>query len=182
MVYIFLAEGFEAIETITPLDMLIRAGVEVNTISITDEFLVKSSQGIPVQADDIFENTDFSDAEMFILPGGQPGATNLGKDKDLKKLLTDAMQRNIPVAAICAAPTVLGGHGLLSGRRVTCYPGCETQLGDAIYTGSFVETDGNLITACGPAAAVEFARTIIERLCGAETVSSVCNKMMFPKA
>ena len=122
MVYIFLAEGFEAIEAITPLDMLIRAGIEVNTISISDEFLVKSSQGIPVQADDLFENTDFSDADMLILPGGQPGATNLGKHKGLEAILKFANEHKIPIAAICAAPTVLGKHGLLQGKKDTCYP------------------------------------------------------------
>lgn len=182
MVYIFLAEGFEAIETITPLDMLIRAGVEVNTISLTDDFLVKSSQGIPVQADDLFENTDFSDAEMLILPGGQPGATNLGKHKGLEALLREAFAKNLPVAAICAAPTVLGKHGLLQGRRATCYPGCEGLLKGAECTESFVEKDENLITACGPAAAVEFAKAIISQLCGDEVTASVCNKMMFGRA
>ncbi len=182
MVYIFLAEGFEAIETITPLDMMIRAGLEVNTISISDEFLVKSSQGIPVQADDLFENTDFSDAQMLILPGGMPGSTNLAKHKELAALLRDAMEKNLPVAAICAAPTVLGKMGLLKGRKATCYPGCESDLKGAEYTGSFVEKDGNVITACGPAAAVEFAKAIIRQLCGDQVVESVCEQMQFSRA
>ena len=86
-----MAEGFEAIEVVTPLDMLIRAGIEVSTIAIGYEYLVKSSQGIPVQADDLFENTDFSDAEMLILPGGMPGASNLGKHKELEALMREAM-------------------------------------------------------------------------------------------
>ena len=182
MVYIFLAEGFEAIETITPLDMLIRAGIEVNTISIMDDFLVKSSQGIPVQADDLFENTDFSDAEMLILPGGQPGATNLGKHKGLAAILKYANEHKIPIAAICAAPMVLGKLGLLQGRKATCYPGCESELKGAEYTGSFVEKDGNVITACGPAAAVEFAKAIISLLRGDEVTASVCEKMQFGRA
>lgn len=182
MVYIFLAEGFEAIETITPLDMMIRAGLEVNTISISDEFLVKSSQNIPVQADDLFENTDFSDAEMLVLPGGQPGATNLAKHKGLKALLEDFMKQGKPVAAICAAPTVLGKHGLLKGRKATCYPGCEDQMGGAECTGAFVQQDGNLITACGPAAATEFAKTLIKNLCGEEVLNRVCEQMMFGRA
>ena len=182
MVYIFLAEGFEAIESITPLDMLIRAGIEVNTISISDEFLVKSSQGIPVQADDLFENTDFSDAEMLILPGGQPGSTNLGKHKGLEALLREAFEKNLPVGAICAAPTVLGKHGLLQGRKATCYPGCEGMLKGADCKETFVEKDGNLITACGPAAAVEFAKAIISLLRGDEVTASVCEKMMFGRA
>ena len=162
MVYIFLAEGFEAIETITPLDMLIRAGIEVNNISISDEFLV--------------------DAEMLILPGGQPGSTNLGKHKGLEALLREAMAKNLPVGAICAAPTVLGKHGLLQGRKATCYPGCEGMLKGADCKESFVEKDGNLITACGPAAAVDFAKAIISLLRGDEVMASVCEKMMFGRA
>ena len=182
MVYIFLAEGFEAIEVITPLDMLIRAGIEVSTIAIGYEYLVKSSQGIPVQADDLFENTDFSDAEMLILPCGMPGASNLVKHKGLEALLREAMEKKIPVAAICAAPAVLGKHGLLQGRRATCYPGFEDMLKGAVCTESFVEKDGNVITACGPAAAVEFAKTIIRLLRGDEAAASVCEDMMFGRA
>ncbi|HBA13592.1 MAG TPA: DJ-1 family protein, partial [Bacteroidales bacterium] len=154
MVYIFLAEGFEAIEVITPLDMLIRAGIEVSTIAIGYEYLVKSSQGIPVQADDLFENTDFSDAEMLILPGGMPGASNLGKHKGLEALLREAMEKKIPVAAICAAPAVLGKHGLLQGRRATCYPGFESHLSKAKLSRKPVVRDGNIITADGPAHAL----------------------------
>ncbi|WP_289458276.1 DJ-1/PfpI family protein, partial [Klebsiella pneumoniae] len=86
------------------------------------------------------------------------------------------------IAAICAAPTVLGRHGLLRGRKATCYPGCEDMLKGAECTGSFIEKDGNLITACGPAAAVEFAKAIISRLRGDEVTASVCDKMMFGRA
>lgn len=179
MVYIFLAQGFEAIEMTTPLDMLRRAGLEVNTISISDEFLVKSSQGIPIEADDIFDNTDFSDAQMLILPGGQPGSDNLYAHKGLKALLKEFMEKDGPVAAICAAPAVLGRHGLLEGRKATCYPGCEAGLKGAQYTAAFVEQDGNLITACGPAAAVEFAGAIIRLLCGSRVLEEVREKMQF---
>lgn len=179
MVYIFLAQGFEAIEMTTPLDMLRRAGLEVNTISISDEFLVKSSQGIPIEADDIFDNTDFSDAQMLILPGGQPGSDNLYAHKGLKSLLKEFMEKDGPVAAICAAPAVLGRHGLLEGRKATCYPGCETGLKGALYTAAFVEQDDNLITACGPAAAVDFAGAIIKLLCGSRVLEEVREKMQF---
>lgn len=179
MVYIFMAQGFEAIEFTTPLDMLIRAGIPVRTVSVTGELLVKSSQNIPIMADALFENVDFADADMLILPGGQPGATNLANHKGVELLLRQFMDADKPVAAICAAPMVLGGHGLIDGRKVTTYPGCEPGLGKALCTGALVEQDANLITGKGPAAAVEFANAIIRLLRSEELQKEVCSKMMF---
>lgn len=179
MVYIFMAQGFEAIEFTTPLDMLIRAGIPVRTVSVTGELLVKSSQNIPIMADSLFEDIDFADADMLILPGGQPGATNLANHKGVELLLRQFMYADKPVAAICAAPMVLGGHGLIDGRKVTTYPGCEPGLGKALCTGALVEQDANLITGKGPAAAVEFANAIIRLLRSEELQKEVCSKMMF---
>jgi 4-methyl-5(b-hydroxyethyl)-thiazole monophosphate biosynthesis len=179
MVYIFMAQGFEAIEFTTPLDMLIRAGIPVRTVSVTGELLVKSSQNIPIMADSLFEDVDFADADMLILPGGQPGATNLANHKGVELLLRQFMDADKPVAAICAAPMVLGGHGLIDGRKVTTYPGCEPGLGKALCTGALVEQDANLITGKGPAAAVEFANAIIRLLRSEELQKEVCSKMMF---
>lgn len=179
MVYIFMAQGFEAIEFTTPLDMLIRAAIPVKTVSVTGELLVKSSQNIPIMADALFEDVDFADADMLILPGGQPGATNLANHKGVEILLRQFMDADKPVAAICAAPMVLGGHGLIDGRKVTTYPGCEPGLGHAICTGALVEQDANLITGKGPAAAVEFANAIIRLLRSEELQKEVCSKMMF---
>lgn len=179
MVYIFMAQGFEAIEFTTPLDMLIRAAIPVKTVSVTGELLVKSSQNIPIMADALFEDVDFADADMLILPGGQPGATNLANHKGVELLLRQFMDADKPVAAICAAPMVLGGHGLIDGRKVTTYPGCEPGLGKALCTGALVEQDANLITGKGPAAAVEFANAIIRLLRSEELQKEVCSKMMF---
>lgn len=179
MVYIFMAQGFEAIEFTTPLDMLIRAAIPVKTVSVTGELLVKSSQNIPIMADALFEDVDFTDADMLILPGGQPGATKLANHKGVEILLRQFMDADKPVAAICAAPMVLGGHGLIDGRKVTTYPGCEPGLGNAICTGALVEQDANLITGKGPAAAVEFANAIIRLLRSEELQKEVCSKMMF---
>lgn len=179
MVYILMAHGFEAIETITPWDMLIRADIPVKSVSITGERVVTSSQGIDVATDLLFEDVDFSDAEMIILPGGQPGSENLFLHSGVKKLLEEAVNRGSYVAAICAAPTVLGRHGLLEGRKVTVYPGCESALGGAIYTDVMVQQDENIITGRGPAAAVEFARRIIRVLRGIETEEKVCERMTF---
>ena len=179
MVYIFMAQGFEAIEFTTPLDMLIRAAIPVKTVSVTGELLVKSSQNIPIMADALFEDVDFTDADMLILPGGQPGATNLANHKGVEILLRQFMDADKPVAAICAAPMVLGGHGLIDGRKVTTYPGCEPGLGKALCTGALVEQDANLITGKGPAAAVEFANAIIRLLRSEELQKEMCSKMMF---
>ena len=130
-------------------------------------------------ADALFEDVDFADADMLILPGGQPGATNLANHKGVELLLRQFMDANKPVAAICAAPMVLGGHGLIDGRKVTTYPGCEPGLGKALCTGALVEQDANLITGKGPAAAVEFANAIIRLLRSEELQKEVCSKMMF---
>lgn len=181
MVYIFLAEGFEIMEMTVPLDMMRRAGLEVNTISISDAFLVKSAQGVPVEADDLFDNTDFSDAQLLVLPGGLPGSDYLYAHKGLKNLLREFLAQGGPVGAICAAPTVLGRHGFLEGRKATCYPGCEGNLKGAQYTASFVEQDGNIITACGPAASVEFAGALIRLLCGQEVLDKIRGEMQFSR-
>ena len=130
-------------------------------------------------ADALFEDVDFTDADMLILPGGQPGATNLANHKGVEILLRQFMDADKPVAAICAAPMVLGGHGLIDGKKVTTYPGCEPGLGNAICTGALVEQDENLITGKGPAAAVEFANAIIRLLRSEELQKEVCSKMMF---
>ncbi len=179
MVYIFLAEGFEAIETITPVDMLIRAQIPIRMVSVTGNLTVSSSQGVKIQANVLFEDTDFSDAEMLIIPGGQPGATNLGNHKGLEKLILRLAASGKPLAAICAGPTVLGRCGVLKGRKVTVFPGYENDLGGAEYTGGLVEQDGNIITAVGPAAAIEFSKSIITLLRGRQVMSAVCAKMQF---
>lgn len=176
MVYIFLTDGFEPIEAVTPTDMLRRAGLEVTTVAIGDDFLVHGSRDIPVQADDLFSNTDFSDAEMLILPGG-PGTPGLGKHKGLCQLLKEFAAAGKPVAAICAAPSVLGKLGILDGRKATVYPGCGDGLKNIEFTGRFVERDGNIITAIGPAASAAFAAEIIEMLCGREVREQVCRDM-----
>ena len=178
MVYVFLTDGFEPVEAITPVDMMRRAGLEVNTIALGDEFLVKGSRDIPVEADDLFCNTDFSDAEMLVLPGG-PGPPALGCHKGLCSLLKEFASAGKPVAAICAAPSVLGKLGILDGRKATVYPGCGDGIKGVEFTGRFVERDGNIITAIGPAASFQFGAAIIELLCGAEVRDAVCAEMQY---
>jgi len=166
MIYVFLATGFEDIEAIAPVDIMRRAGLEVQTVSITGEEIVTSAHGVGIASDLLLSDVDFSSAEMLVLPGGLPGSTNL----DACKPLTEAIKRHFesggPIAAICAAPLVYGHLGLLKGRRATCYPGVERELAGATYTAAIVERDGNIITGKGPAAAFEFGYTIVDFFLG----------------
>lgn len=166
MIYVFLATGFEDIEALAPVDILRRASLEVSTVSVTGERIVESAHGIGIRADMLLDEVDFTCAEMLVLPGGLPGATNL----DACQPLTDALARHGKaggaVAAICAAPLVLGHLGLLQGRRATCYPGFETELKGACVTGAIVERDGNVITGKGPGAAFEFGYAIVDFFMG----------------
>ena len=166
MIYVFLATGFEDIEAIAPVDIIRRAGLEVQTVSITGERVVMSAHGVGIMADLLLSEVDFSKAKMLVLPGGLPGATNL----DACKPLTDAIKLHHEaggaIAAICAAPLVFGHLGLLEGRRATCYPGFESELRGADYTAAIVEQDGNIITGKGPGAAFEFGYTIVDFFLG----------------
>ena len=168
-IFVFLAEGFEEIEALTPVDVLRRAGLSVQTVSVMDEQVVAGAHGVPVVADKMFAEINPEDAEMILLPGGLPGATNLDAHEGLSRMILDFAKEEKPLAAICAAPLVFGNRGLLQGKKATCYPGFETAL---------VEKDGNFITAKGPGAALEFAFAIVEKYCGAQMVHELKHGMM----
>jgi len=162
MIYVFLATGFEDIEALAPVDILRRAGLPVETVSITRDLVVVSAHGVGVQADTFIQDIDFADADMIVLPGGLPGATNLDACEPLKAGIMKLYEEGKPLAAICAAPQVFGHLGILSGIKATCYPGVEGHLRNAIYTGALVEVDGQFITGRGPAAAFEFGYQIVD--------------------
>lgn len=178
-VYVFLADGFETVEALAPVDVMRRAGLQVTTVSIMGRLNVESAQGVVVMADELFENIAFDDADALVLPGGGVGTENLSAHEPLRALLAGACSRGLLVAAICAAPMVLGRIGLLKGKRATCYPGCEGDLFDAEYTAAPVEQDGNIITACGPGASFAFGFAIVERFCGAGVVGTLRSQMQF---
>jgi 4-methyl-5(b-hydroxyethyl)-thiazole monophosphate biosynthesis len=165
-VLIHLADGFEEIEAITPIDVLRRAGCEVVTISVNGKNSVTSRRNVTIMADRLFSESEYEQAEMIVLPGGQPGANNLNAHEGLKKQITAFNSRGKWVAAICAAPLVLGSIGILKGKKATCYPGTEAQLTGATVTGNAVEVDGNIITGKGPGVALEFSLTLVEKLVG----------------
>lgn len=166
MIYVFLATGFEEIEALAPIDIMRRAGLEVVTVSITGDKTVVGTHGVPVVADIVIDEADFAAAEMLVLPGGLPGSTNLDACAALREGIQTAYEAGKPLAAICAAPMVYGHMGLLQGVRATCYPGCESHMEGADYTANIVETDGQFITGRGPAAAMEFGFTLVDRILG----------------
>ena len=177
-IFVFLADGFEEIEALTPVDVLRRAGLSVQTVSVMGGQVVTGAHGVPVLADTMFADIHFEDAEMILLPGGLPGATNLDAHEGLSQLILDFAKEEKPLAAICAAPLVFGNRGLLQGKKATCYPGFETYLKGAEYTAALVEKDGNFITGKGPGAAMEFAFAIVEKYCGIDKVNELKQGMM----
>ena len=175
---IFLAEGFEETEALFPLDILRRGGLDVKTVSVTGEKIVMGAHGVPVGADLVFEDLNEEDVEMVVLPGGLPGATNLDAHAGLDKLIMSFATAGKPLAAICASPMVYGKRGLLKGLKATCYPGFDSYLEGAEYTGNKVETAANFITGKGPGAAWDFGFAILEKYAGAEKAQEVRNGML----
>ncbi|MDE6349168.1 MAG: DJ-1/PfpI family protein [Bacteroides sp.] len=169
-VYVFFADGFEEIEAFTAVDVMRRAGVNVEMVTVTPDEIVKGAHGVSVLCDKNVVNCDFFDADLILLPGGMPGAATLETCVELRKLIQHFAQEQKPIAAICAAPMVLGKLGVLKGRKATCYPGFESYLEGAECTGALVERDGNIITGKGPGAAMEFAFAVVELLKGKEKV------------
>ena len=164
MITVFLATGFEEIEAIAPVDIMRRAGLDARTVSIYDTPVVSGAHGIPVQADMVLGEVNFEEVELMVLPGGLPGATNLDECAALREALKAHAASGKALAAICAAPLVLGHLGLLKGKKATCYPGFEHELEGAHCTGALVEVDGNTVTGKGPAAAFEFGYALVELL------------------
>ena len=162
---IFFAPGLEECEGLITVDLLRRAGVEVQICAVSDSKMITGAHGIRIECDALCENAD-RDADAVILPGGIPGTPNLAASETVCGMVRAFYDSGKLVAAICAAPTVLGGLGLLEGRRATCYPGCEGDLGGADYTDAEVIRDGNIITGSALGAAIPFALEIIAYLEG----------------
>ena len=177
MVYIFLADGFEIVEALAPADILTRAGSKVVTVGVTGK-VVTASCGIPVVADITASALKLDDkTDMIVLPGGMPGTNNLEADNTVQSAIDFAVSKGIYVAAICAAPKILGHKGLLKGRKATCFPSFESELEGAELTGLQAVTDGKFITGKGAGAALDFGFELVKALYSAEKAAEVAVKM-----
>lgn len=174
MVYLFLAEGFEELEALTPVDLLRRASISVTTVGVGGK-IIRGAHGIPVTADisdrELPEN--LPDLEMIVLPGGMPGTKNLDACPAVEAALSLAVEKNSYIAAICAAPMILGKRGLLNGKHAVCYPGFETDLTGAVLSTEGIAEDGRIITAKAAGYAADFAFALIRVLKGAAAAAQV---------
>lgn len=172
MIYLFLAEGFEEVEALCPLDLLRRAGLEVKTVGVGGE-IITGAHRIKVHAD--MTDTMYHDKkpEMVILPGGSLGTRNLDASSVVDAALGAAQASGGFIGAICAAPSVLGKRGLLKGKRAICYPGFEKYLDGAILSDKRVVRDGNIITAAGMGVAMQFGLELIRAMKGDETAEDI---------
>lgn len=177
-VALFLANGFEEIEALGTLDILRRAQIPVETIAVIHDKTVTGAHNIPVVADTTFDKADLSTLDVLVLPGGMPGAKHLNEHEGLKNLLLEFNAKGKQIAAICAAPMVLGGLRLLEGKRATCYPGFEPELIGAKVTGENVVVDGNITTGKGPGLVFDFALRLVEQIAGMPTRQEVQQGML----
>ncbi|MBR3537598.1 MAG: DJ-1/PfpI family protein [Eubacterium sp.] len=179
-VVVLLAEGFEEVEAIAPVDLMRRAGIEVVTASITSDRNVMGSHGIPVMADTTLDQLEGT-ADALFLPGGGLGTENLKASKEVADLIRKYLAEERYLTAICAAPTVYGLMGLLEGKKATCYPGLESKLLGAEWTGEDVKVavDGKFVTSRGMGTAVDFGLKIIELLISKETADEIAAKVVY---
>ena len=177
---IFIADGCEEVEALTVVDIVRRAKLDIDMISINGTRQVTSSRKVTFMTDTTKEEADFSAYDGIILPGGMPGTINLGKSETVTKAAVYCAENGKITAAICAAPSVLGKLGILKGKKATCFPGFEKELEGATYTAAPVEIDGNVITGKGAGCAILFGKAIVEKAVSAEAANKVCGDMQCP--
>ena len=182
MVYVFLANGFEETEAMCPIDIMMRAGIEVTLVSVSDDLNVVGSHGISLKADKRINDIALDDGlpELIMLPGGMPGTTNLLACRPLRELIVNAFSADVPIAAICAAPMILGKLGILEGKRAICYPGFENELTGAKVSKILrVVTDGNIITASGMGVATQFGLAIVKKIRSRKVAFKIARSIRF---
>ena len=176
-VCVLLAEGFEEIEALTVSDIMRRADVSCDLVSMSETKVVKSSHGVIVEADKIFDED--MECDLVVIPGGMPGATNLRNDERVIRFVKKQNKEDKFVAAICAGPIVLGKAGLTEGRNITSYPGYEDELPNCEYVEEAVVVDKNIITSRGPATAMAFAYKLLEVLGYGNKVEAISSGMLY---
>lgn len=178
-IYAFLAEGFEEVECLAVVDLLRRAKFEVSLVSVTGKKAVTGSHQITVLADALFEEVDIEAADLLFLPGGVPGTPNLAAHTGLTDALQHHAAKGKRLAAICAAPSVLGGLNLLNGKKATCYPGWEDRLIGAVCQPDGVVTDGMVTTARGLGFAIDLGLELISLLADRDTSDEIKSKIQY---
>ena len=177
MVYMFLGTGFEETEAIAPLDLLRRAGVDVKTVGLNGP-VITGGHGFGVAADIQIAELDISDADMVILPGGLGGVASIRGCEKAMEAIRFAYENGKYTAAICAGPTILAELHITDGKKATCYPGCEEQMGNAIMVEAAAVTDGKLITGTSAGCAVPFGLALIAALKGPEAAEAIANQIV----
>lgn len=172
MIYVFLADGFEEIEALSTVDILRRAELKVKTVGINKK-IVTGAHGISVMADIREEDVDNESIEAIVLPGGMPGTLNLENSRELKDIINYTYINKNYIAAICAAPSILGHMGILKDKEATCFPGFESELIGAKLVDKPVCVDEHIITAKGPGVSNLFGLKLVEIMCGEEVASKV---------
>jgi len=175
---VHMADGFEEIEAISIIDVLRRAELDVVVTSVTGRLEVTGAHQLKILADKLFEEVNYDDVFMIVLPGGMPGAANLDAHEGLKAQIVKFNNENKPLAAICAAPLVYGNLGILNGKQAVCYPGFEKFLKGAEVLNSPVAESGNVITGRGPGVAIQFALKLVEKLVSAEKAELLASQML----
>lgn len=172
--YILLADGFECVEALAPIDVMHRAGIDLKRVAVGHRLDVISSHGLmTLRCDMLLGDALLEDGDVLILPGGNPGYINLRESEDVLRVVRNYFDRGALVAAICGAPTVLAAAGVARGRRVTCHTSVISDMGDYLYEGGRVVEDSNLITAAGAGISIDFALAIAARIVSAETLSRI---------
>lgn len=173
------AEGYEEVEALMTVDILMRGGVDIKLVSITDDMQVAGSHGITVGMDMTMKQVDFDEQDAVIIPGGMPGTKNLGECEAVTETLKNANVAGKIVGAICAAPSVLGTCGILEGKKATCYPGFEDMLTGAEFVDEMAVTDGNVVTSRGLGTAMEFGFALLELLVSKEKAEEIRQQIVF---
>ena len=178
MVYMFLADGFEEVEALAPLDIMRRANIAVTTIGVTGEY-INGAHGITVKADKLLGDVQLENLEGVILPGGLGGTNNMDSSDKVKEIVKYAADNNKLVCAICAAPSILGKMGLIAGKEATCYPGFEDTFKGGKYVKQSVVKCDNFITSDGMGSAYKFGFAITEELCGKDTAEKIKEQIQY---